>query len=49
MMREKYVVKADFSALIIMCFERLGEGEDNLPLVGLYVCEKLRLSHFLDK
>jgi hypothetical protein len=26
MMREKDVVKADFSVLIIMCFERLGVG-----------------------
>jgi hypothetical protein len=37
--REKDVVKADFSVLIIMCFERLGGGgdlrilsEDILPL-----------------
>jgi hypothetical protein len=41
MMREKDVVKGEFSVLIIMCFERLGGGgglriisEDSLPRMG---------------
>jgi hypothetical protein len=28
-MKEKDVVKADFSVLIIMCFKRLGGGVEN--------------------
>jgi hypothetical protein len=49
MMKEKDVVRADFSVLIIVCFERLCGGGGILRIHSEYGCETTWLPRFIDK